>query len=720
MKRLFIAEKPELAKAIQNGLGGGTKKDGYFECNNGDLVTWCYGHMLRLADPHEYDMKYFKWELDHLPFCFIPWERHITADKEQQVKVIFSLIDKANVIVNAGDPDEEGQYLVDELLEFYGNKKPVYRVLINDNNLKVVQKALNNLRPNSEFAALSASAEARSVADQLYGYNLSRAYSLKAQSQGFDGTLSVGRVQTPMLGLIVRRCREFKSHQKSYYYLVSGVFDYSGTRFKGNYIVKDSDQVDDKKRLIDESLAESIAQDIKEQPAKIISYKTVKKETPPVLPYNLLKLQADASRKYGYKPDQVKEITQSLRERHSLITYNRSDCEYLSDEQHEDAPQVLNAILGSAPIFSKVISKAETKLKSRAFDSSKVSAHHAIIPTEATKDITSLSDAEKNIYLLIARAYIAQFFPNMKYDETTIVIQCSSHQFKTVSKVVTEKGWSSLYKNDTDNDELDSDFSQCDLRSLQNNLIGKCVESSNDKKETKPQPLYTMSSLLKDLTRIAKYIKDPHLKKILIEKDKGKEGEHGGIGTSATRDTIIALLLNKGFITEQGKSLVSTSIGEALYDALPDTAKYPDMTALWHEQQKDLKSKEDIIQFIKELNNYIANEVNRVKNSKLDIKYQHTCPDCKSGLKKIAIPGKDAFWGCVDKCGYTAPDSNGKPGVPKAKQKVSNVYFCKECKKGLIRRVVKKGKFSSAFWGCSGFPGCKEKYNDDKGKPVFK
>lgn len=725
MRRLFIAEKPELAEAICAGLGNktGSKSDGYYTCGN-DIVTWCYGHMLRLSDPEEYDQKYSKWNLDDLPFSFIPWQKMISDDKQKQVKIIFNLVNSVDAVVNAGDPDDEGQLLVDELLEFCGNTKPVYRVLINDFNLKLVQKALANIRPNSEFQYMSAAAEARSVGDQLYGYNMTRGYTLKARSSGFDGVLSVGRVQTPILGLVVRRCREFKAHKQAFYYNVSARFDITGCQFNGRYQIIDTDQVDDKKRLISAEQAQKIVDDVKGKQAKVISAKTTQKETPPVLPYNLLKLQADASRKYGYKPDKVKEITQALREKHQLITYNRSDCEYLSDEQHEDAPGVLAAILETAPIFAQVIQKADPVIKSRAFNSSKVSAHHAIIPTEGTADFSRLSEAEQRIYLLIARAYIAQFFPNMKYDETEIYIECEQHKFKTVSNVVTDLGWKKLYKNDADNDDIkeNDEAESVDLRQVQNNSFGVCIDASSEKKATKPQPLYTIATLLKDLTRVAKYVRDPELKKILVEKDKGKEGENGGIGTPATRDSIIAGLLNRGFIVEEGKNLIASEVGEKLYDALPDSAKFPDMTAIWHDQQKTLKNKDDVVNFVRGLMEFISTEIEAVKNSSLSVVKQHECPGCKMYyLKRITPKGKDAFWACSDRdnCGYTAPDAGGLPGKPKPKPAVSAQHKCKTCGKGLIRRTGKKGKVSYAFWGCSGFPECKESYKDDKGKPNY-
>ena len=723
--RLFIAEKPELAKAIVAGLGGGQRKQGYIDCGS-DKVTWCFGHMLQLLDPEDYDEKYKQWNMGDLPIAHIPWRKKVASDKKDQVKVILSLLKEADLVVHAGDPDEEGQLLVDEILEHAHCRLPVKRVLINDNNTKVVKKALDNLRDNSEFAGLSAAAEARSVCDQLYGYNMTRAYTLAARKAGYQGVLSVGRVQTPVLGLVVRRDRQHAEHKKAYYYNVTGDFSFQGVGFTARYQVTESDPVDDKNRLTDPEHAQRIADAIQGQPAETAKVDTKKKVQQPPLPYNLLKLQTDASRKFGFKPDQVKDITQSLREKHKLITYNRSDCEYLSDEQHADAPGVLSAIASTAPALARAANVADPTIKSRAFNSDKVSAHHGIIPTEATADLSNLSEGEQKIYLLVARAYVAQFWPKHEYDQTSVTVKTEGHTFAARANVTTQAGWLTLYKNDADNEDLQGDEADlsADLRQLSAGMQGTCTDARSEKMETKPQPLYTMATLLSDLTRVAKYIKDDHLKKTLQEKDKEKAGEHGGIGTPATRDSIIATLFKRGYLAERGKQVVSTDTGRDFYDALPDQAKFPDMTALWHEQQKAIVAGDmDIQSFVKELMRYVEGEVATVKTQgvmglKIDT---HPCPECKEPLRRIKGK-KGFFWGCTgyqEGCKFSCEDKAGKPGSTKKKAaiKISDKYQCQSCSKGLVRRPGKRK--GSYFWGCSGYPECKEVYFDMKGVPNF-
>jgi DNA topoisomerase-3 len=721
--RLFIAEKPDLARAIVEGLGGGSRKDGYYDCG-ADTVTWCYGHMLELLDPEDYDDRYSKWSMDDLPIVHIPWRKKPSSSAQVQFNIILGLLKAAKSIVHAGDPDDEGQLLVDEILDYAKCRLPVQRLLINDNNTKVVRRQLGAMRDNREFAGLSAAAEARSVGDQLYGFNITRACTLAARAKGYQGVLSVGRVQTPILGLVVRRCRENASHKKSDYYLVNGHFEVEGAQFPARYQVAEGDPVDGDRRLNNDEHAERIAAAVRGQPARIVLAATKPNEASPPLPYNLLKLQTDASRKYDLKPDQVKDITQALREKYRLITYNRSDCEYLSEEQHGDAPGVLAAIAETAPVLATAAGRADPKIKSRAFNSSKVSAHHAIVPTETRAELSKLTDAEQKIYLLIARAYIAQFWPKHRYDQTDVLVDAAGHRFAIRSNVTTAPGWKVLYKNDTGNEDLedDDDDIEHDLSKLANGQVGTCADANVERRETKPPALYTMATLLSELTRVAKYIRDERLRNILVEKDKGKGGEHGGIGTPATRDSIIKTLFDRRYLMEKGKYILATPMGEEFYDALPETAKYPDMTALWHEQQTAIRAGErDALSFVNELMDYISGEVANIKQNGVGIKIDtHPCPACGRPLRRIKKKEKNSFfWGCTgfaEGCKYACDDKAGKP-VPHEAPKVSEEHKCTVCGKGLVRHMDKKG--STSWWGCSSFPACKQTYTDLKGQPDF-
>jgi DNA topoisomerase-3 len=246
---LYIAEKPELARAIVDALGGGSKARGYYECGD-DRVTWCYGHMLELYEPHDFEPSLKQWRLEDLPIFFFPWKKKPIIESSEQFGVIVGLLREADTVAHAGDPDAEGQLLVDEVLKFAGYQGKVLRVLINDNTPVVVKKALASMRDNAEFAGLSAAAEARQLADALYGYNMTRLYTLAARGEGHPGLISVGRVQTPILGLIVRRDRENAGHKKTVYYTVKASFRHGGACFAGVYQNRPDDPQDAYGRLI--------------------------------------------------------------------------------------------------------------------------------------------------------------------------------------------------------------------------------------------------------------------------------------------------------------------------------------------------------------------------------------------------------------------------------------------------------------------------------------
>lgn len=673
--RLFIAEKPELARAIVAGLGGGRRREGHFDCGD-DQVTWCYGHMLKLLEPEDYDPRYGKWLMDDLPIVHIPWHRKPADDtgRQAQLKIILTLLASASSVVHAGDPDEEGQLLVDEILAYAKCQQPVRRLLINDNNIKVVRRQLGELRDNSDFASLSAAAEARCIGDQLYGFNMTRAYTLAAQARGYRGIVSVGRVQTPILGLVVRRCREHAAHQRIAYFIVQGLFAFGRTRFSARYQSVEGDPVDDEGRLSSAEHAMRIADDVRGGPAKIVSAVTHANETDPPLPYNLLKLQIDASRQFGLKPDEVKAITQTLREKHKLITYNRSDCEYLSEEQHGEAPAVLAAIAQTVPGLRAAATGADPSTRGRVFNSAKVSAHHAIIPTDTTGDMAALKDDELHIYKLIARAYIAQFWPKHCSERTEVLVDVAGHKFAATATTTTAPGWMALYGTEAFETigNGNADAAGDDLSSLVEGQAGACSSATNERMHTHPPALYTIPSLLSDLTRVAKYIRDSHLRQLLVEKDDGKAGEHGGIGTPATRDTIIKALFDRGYLAERGNSIVATPEGVALYDALPAAATYPDMTAVWHEQQTAILSGAyDVESFVRELVDHIADEIAVLKRSGLDMRQSAaTCLACGKPMRRIQKKrGTGFFWGCTgfaEGCDYTLNDRRGEPAATRS------------------------------------------------------
>ena len=722
--RLFIAEKPELAKAITTGLNGSLQReDGYFKVGD-NLVTWAYGHILGLAMPEDYNEKFKTWSLEDLPlpigtgqnsFKYLP-----IASSKKQLNIILDLINSKEVtkIVNAGDNDEEGQILIDEILMYANNNKPVERVLISDLTEKGVKKALQEIKSNDDFKGLSDSGFSRSQADWTVGINFTRAYTKLAQSLGYQGVLSVGRVQTPILGLIVARDKEIESHQSSFYYTVKGSFNSNNILFNANL------KVDEK--ITNEELANKIL-NCKGVNGTILKAVNEQKRINPPLPYNLIDLQADGAKKFGYKPDKTLDITQSLREKHKLITYNRSDNSYLPETLFEQAPATLESIKANLLDFKDFVDGANVSIKSLAWNTANTTAHHGIIPTVQNVNIEDLSKDEKNIYTLIARKFVAQFYEPKEYIHTQIEVGINDNVFSTSSKRTTKQGFELLFKGEIEDDEIENDSNDVNLENISQNTPASCTNIDISKEKTKPKPYYTIPSLLKDLTSVAKYIKDPEIKKLLVEKDKDKKGENGGIGTPATRSAHIKNLFDKGYIVEDKKAIKSTATGKKLIELSPSTLTSPDMTALWFEQQKEIQNgnltKE---QFLNNVNEYIKKEIESLKEgNKFDSiaidENAIKCPNCEAGnLKRIKNKDNKFFWGCSNYqggCKTAFPDDKGKPLILKP-----SGHKCPDCKDGdLIKRKTVKDKKTSYWWGCSNYSkGCKFTTFDEKGKPKKK
>lgn len=583
---LVIAEKPVLGKAIADALPGtATMKNGCIY--KGDyIVTWVFGHMLSLKEPEDYDIGYKSWNINSLPIFFKDWQVKIGKDgnlnkgqisKSQRVNQIGNLLKQADEVIHAGDPDDEGQLLIDELLRWFNYKGIVKRLDTANTTLVAMKKALSHMTDNKPYEPYGWSAYARSVADLMVGINMSRLFSCKNQT-----LLTIGRVQTPTLGLVVNRDLAIEGHHKQKYYTIACDINFNNDTVQADFIPSktDSNLVDG--HILSKEYAEQICNRLKGQTLKNINItKKIVYEAPP-LPFNLVKLQTYCSGKFGYSPQQVLDITQSLRENHKAITYNRSDCQYLSEEHYKEAPVTMKAVIMNICYKPKSL---DMNLKSKCFDSSKISAHFAIIPTNQKVNLDKLSEAEKNVYLAICKYYIAQFMPKAKKEQTNLSIELDNGEaIKAVSTVIIEQGYRSIF-NEAEKDKASN------LSKIPEGIYsGKITDTDIAEKETKPPSRYTKASLNEDMTCISKYVKDPKIKQLLLSKDEGKEGERGSIGTSATRSGIIESLVKRGFLREDGKKVISTALGRELYRILPDEIKKADMTAEWWSIQEEIQN----------------------------------------------------------------------------------------------------------------------------------
>lgn len=572
--KLYIAEKPSLARAIADALPKPQKKqDGFIELANGDCVSWCIGHLLEQAEPDEYDERFKKWRFEHLPIVPEQWQLKPKPKTRKQLTVLKKLIKQATQIVHAGDPDREGQLLVDQVIDQVKlsqvKKQQIQRLLISDLNLNAVKKALNNLRSNREFIPLSVSALARSRADWLFGMNLTRAYTLAGQKAGFGNVLSVGRVQTPILGLVVNRDNEIANFTaKPFYEVLAHLKTQNQQTFTAKWQPSKACEPyqDDEGRVLHRGLAENVVSRITDQPATVSELEQKQKKQQAPLPYNLSALQIDAAKAFSMPAQSVLDICQNLYERHKLITYPRSDNRYLPKDHHREAAGIIAAIAHNNGQPNEACNKADSSKRSKCFNDSKVAAHHAIVPTVKQLRTAALNADEQKVYRLICRQYLAQFYPDYIFNETKVSVMIAGGLFKTTAKQDVSLGFKALMGKTELKDEQT-------LPPLEKGQQLHCYEAQLVDKMTSPPAHFTDATLLSAMTGISRYVKDSEIKKILKETD--------GLGTEATRAGIIELLFKRRFLKRQGKSIIATETGQALISALPLALASPDLTAKW-------------------------------------------------------------------------------------------------------------------------------------------
>ena len=605
---LYIAEKPSVGRAVAEVLPKPQQKgDGFITAANGDVVTWCIGHLLEQAQPEAYNADYKKWRKEHLPIVPDAWQHTVKAATKKQFNVVKKLVKQADVLVNMGDPDRVGQILVDEIINYCkvskAKRASAQRCLINDMNPDAIKRSLQDLRPNSDFIPLATSALARARADWLYGINMTRLCTLQGQAAGYQGVLSVGRVQTPILGLVVHRDLAIENFVTKPFY---EVFIELSTANNEVYTAKWQPSaacepyMDEDGRVLLKKLAETVLKKVVGQTGEVTAVmESVKQQAPP-LPYNLSALQIDASRRFNLTAQKTLDICQQLYERHKLITYPRSDCRYLPNGHYQDRHTVSQAIAKTCAALSDALENADLSLKSKAWNDSKVGAHHAIIPTSRGLDGSRLSMDELKIYELVARQYLMQFYPAFCYQEKQIDTQVAGGLFISRQKEVVSHGWKALFPSrateratkvqqangqqaKVQQDNEDQEFSAIKLPKVTKGQSVHCLEGRLDEKQTSPPRRFTDASLLAAMTGIARYVSDPEIKKVLRDTD--------GLGTEATRAGIIELLFKRQFLVKSGKEISATEVGRRLILSLPPIMALPDMTAHWESQLEAIAEK---------------------------------------------------------------------------------------------------------------------------------
>lgn len=711
--RLIVAEKPSVGKLIAEAIGSNKNVASKMNIKlpNGDIVCWAAGHILEQATPEKYDPKYEKWRVDDLPIIPETWKVLPKEKAKDLLANIRQLLSAADTVIHAGDADREGQLLIDELLEFFDYRGDVLRLWITDPSIEGIQTAYKSMTPNSNYKGLRDAALSRQRADWLVGMNLTRGYSKKINR---GRLISMGRVQTPTLAMVVARDYEIENFVSKPFFEVYAQLVVTNGQFRAKWIPdKDKIDLDDQGRLLDKETADQIIRTLQEQTGNISKVERKETKTAPPLTYKVSALQIDCSEEYDYSPAQTLKILQNLYEAR-LITYPRTDCPYLPEALFENRARVLDTISAVFPSLGEIIeNEADKSQKSKAWNNAKIDEHHGIIPT-GVRPPASLDGEQRKVYELIARRYVTQFMPDQRHDTAVVEATISGELFRAKTKAEIAAGWQVLYpKKSSSKDREIADEGITPLPSVVTGDAATAREMEIEQKKTTPPEYYTEATLLNAMVNAHKYVQDPEIKAILKE--------DGGIGTGATQAQIIQILFDRGYIEKERKALKSTSFGRKVVEIAPPCLQTPDMSALWELELRQIKENEKTpLSFIEAIGATTSTMIQQLKEKPIDNETQklfaadkrvvaarqeeNTVPCKACGKTMTQRTGKNGkFWVCSD-CGLIVNDNRGKP---------EQIGKCPECDSIAVRIKGKNGY----FWACRS-PECKKTFNKDKIKPL--
>ncbi len=644
-----IAEKPAVAREIASVLGATAQHTGYYE-GNGYQVTWTYGHLCTLKEPNDYQEMWKRWTLGMLPM--IPQRFQIKLIEMDHIKKQYAIVEKlyqnADMIINCGDAGQEGELIQRWVMQKARVKCPVKRLWISSLTEEAIREGFNNLRDQKEFEPLYLAGLSRAIGDWLLGMNATRLYTIKYKDNNRQDKqpLSIGRVQTPTLAMIVNRQREIENFVPKQSWVLSTI--YRNTKFnaiahdeeaeaedaaevekarKEGKTIKSKGDIYKPLEFLTKEEGEKVVEEIKDQPLRVISV-TKKKgtEKPPQL-FDLTTLQVECNKKFAYTAEQTLNLIQSLYEK-KFTTYPRVDTQYLTDDIYKKCPQTLNGVYqvkfnGTAPYADLIRplggGKALRKDK-KVFDNSKVTDHHAIIPTGVIPK--GLSDAERNVYDLIARRFIAVFYDDCKFETTTVMAEvkptaedASPILFRTSGKVITDEGWKVVFKKETQAQAENADGENGEA-ATDNSGDEKLLPTFNKGEEgphepqlaekwTSPPPYYTEATLLRAMETAGKFVDNDELRAAMKE---------NGIGRPSSRANIIETLFKRQYIKRERKRIVATPTGKALIDVIhEELLKSPELTGIWEKKLRDIEARKyDAATFINELKQQITDIVNQV------------------------------------------------------------------------------------------------------------
>ncbi|MDF9448876.1 DNA topoisomerase III [Bacillus toyonensis] len=674
-KSVVIAEKPSVARDIARVLKCDKKGNGYLEGSK-YIVTWALGHLVTLADPESYDVKYKKWNLEDLPM--LPERLKLTVIKQtgKQFNTVKSqlLRKDVNEIIVATDAGREGELVARWIIDKVKLNKPIKRLWISSVTDKAIKDGFANLKPGKAYDNLYASAVARSEADWYIGLNATRALTTR-----FNAQLNCGRVQTPTVAMIASREDEIKNFKAQTYY---GIEAQTTDKLKLTW-----QDANGNSRSFNKEKIDGIVKNLDKQNATVVEIdKKQKKSFSPGL-YDLTELQRDANKKFGYSAKETLNIMQKLYEQHKVLTYPRTDSRYISSDIVGTLPERLKACgVGEyRPLAHKVLQKPIKPNKSFV-DDSKVSDHHAIIPTEGYVNFSSFTDKERKIYDLVVKRFLAVLFPAFEYEQLTLRTKVGNETFIARGKTVLHAGWKEVYENRFEDDDVTDDVKEQLLPHIEkgDTLAVKLIMQTSG--QTKPPARFNEATLLSAMENPTKYMDTQN--KQLADTLKST----GGLGTVATRADIIDKLFNSFLLEKRGKDIHITSKGRQLLDLVPEELKSPTLTGEWEQKLEAIakgKLKKEV--FISEMKNYTKEIVSEIKSS--DKKYKHdnistkSCPDC--GKPMLEVNGKKGkMLVCQDReCGHR-----------KNVSRPTNAR-CPQCKKKLELRGEGEGQIFACKCG---------------------
>ena len=557
---LCITEKPSVAQDIAAILGASTRRDGFWEGNN-YKITWTYGHLCELKEPHDYTERWKRWSLGALPMIPPRFSIKLKKDKgiEHQFAIIKQLVSEASEVINCGDAGQEGELIQRWVLQLADCKVPVKRLWISSLTDDAIRQGFNTIKPAADFNNLYLAGLSRAAGDWLLGMNATRLYSLKYSEPG--KVLSIGRVQTPTLALVVKRQREIRDFKPEDFWELKTVYrDVTFSSTKG--------------RFSTEAEAAKILDEISSLPLNVTSVQKKSGKEAPQRLFDLTSLQVECNKRWGWTAERTLQLIQSLYEK-KVTTYPRVDTTYLPDDVYPKIPDILRKMTPYAPQTAPLLAPGAKILKSKnVFDNSKVTDHHAIIPTGESPRM--LDGDEKLMYHLIALRFIAAFYPDCLFETTTVIASVGSYEFKATGKVITKLGWRELFRSDKDE------------KSEADKILPPFVEGESgphkpslQKGQTSPPKPYTEGTLLRAMESAGKTVDDENLREAMKE---------NGIGRPSTRAAIIETLFRRHYIARERKNIVATEAGEALIDLIhEELLKSAKLTGIWENKLRRIE-----------------------------------------------------------------------------------------------------------------------------------